>query len=157
MSEDRKEYDSDDTYEIRNARLTKDAQVFSGSGDTPLVRITFVSSSRLSNTKKTIKSAFIDAKVRDFDAGGAAFLKKGDVLGVEGKPIFEEYPEGSGKVQLKLDQARLYMSLDLKAKLKERGFTPGASGGKKAPPKARAAKPQRAVQDVDFGDEDGGS
>ncbi len=151
MSEDKK-YDSHDEYRNRNARLTKDAEVFPSKipGKPPLVRLTFVSESR----QEKSKPLWVEAKIRDFDANLAQYLKKGDTLPVEGKPVLETY--GEGKTAFKLDRAAIFPSIELFMKLKERGFTPGAGGAAGGKPSGGARRGRGKpvdVQDVDFGDE----
>ncbi len=143
MTDDRKRYDSLDRYTNFAARLTKDPEVFPSKDPTrgPLVRLTFVSESRLEKTK----ALWVEAKVRDRDAHLAAFLKKGDTIAIEGKPVNEEY---NGKTYFKLDQAQLHTTVDILLKCKERGFV----GGSKAAIPAGPKKAPRPV--IDLGDDE---
>jgi single-stranded DNA-binding protein len=156
MSDERRKYDSDDNYLNHAARLTKDPEVFpstktgrDGKPLPPLVRLSFVSESRRDNSKPL----WMDAKVRDYDAPIATFLKKGDTLPIEGKPVLEAYTDKNGveKTSFKLDNARVHINIDMFMKLKERGFTPGAIAG--AAPKTGVRKTGRAVEEVSFDDE----
>ncbi len=164
MSEEYKKRDSDDNYIHHAARLTKDPEVYQsdktgrdGKPMPPLVRATFTSESRRENTA----TLWIEAKLRDYDAHIGTFLKKGDILAIEGKPVMEEYTakDGTKKTTFKLENARLHINVELLMKLKERGFTPGAvAGGAKtaAKPGLSNFKPRaaaRPVEEVDFGDE----
>jgi hypothetical protein len=143
MSEERRKFDTDDMYLNHSARLTKDPEVFPSKDPTrgPLVRLTFVSESRLEKSK----TGWIDAKVRDRDSNIAQFLRKGDSLPIQGKPVFEEY---NGKLQFKLDQAQLHINVDLLMRCKERGFV----GGSKAAIPAGPKKAPRPV--IDLGDDE---
>lgn len=148
-----KKYDSDDKFTAYHVRLTKDAEVFPSKDPQrgPLVKLTFVSSSRREGTK----DQFVECKVRDRDANAAQYLKKLDVVTIEGKPLWEEYKD---KVYFKLDNAEVHLPIALLGSLKERGFEPGAKGGAPRPAARPAPRPAprpatRPVEDVDFGDE----
>jgi hypothetical protein len=149
MSDEYRKFDSDDKFTIFNARLAKDAEVFTGSDPSkpPLVRITFVSTSRLEKAK----DLWVEAKLRDYDSNLGAHLKKNDIVSVEGKPVLEGY--GENKTSFKLVNAQIHVTVDLLMKCKERGFTPGAKGATpaKAPPPVRkpAARPV-----IDLGDDE---
>lgn len=158
-NDDRKKYDSDDNYTNYAARLTKDPEVFGGGKlgrdgkpMPPLVRLSFASDSR----REGAETLWIEAKVRDWDANIATFLKKGDTLPIEGKPVLEGYTSKDGvkKTSFRLDNAKLHINVELLMALKERGFTPGATAGAEKKAKPIGRKAAREVEDVDFGDEE---
>lgn len=132
-----KKYDSDDNYVNYSARLTKDAEV--REGDKVRVKLTFVSQSRNENHH----DIWITADVNDGQAPLARYLKKGDVIGIEGKP----YLWGDANPQFALNFARIHIGNLIKT-LKERGFTPGAasSSGKPAAKKTNAKKGPRKIE-----------
>lgn len=134
-----KKYDSDDNYSNWSARLTKDAEV--KEGEKTRVKITFVSTSRSENHH----DLWVTADINEGQAPLAAFLKKGDIVGVEGKP----YQWGDANPQFALNFARLHLTGELINKLKERGFVPGQKGRptSKAAPK-KTGKPTRPIIDL---------
>lgn len=121
-----KKYDSADNYIQHNARLTHDAEVREFDGR-QLVKLKFVSEAR-GKTKEgedRYETIWIEALVNDFDAPKAAFLEKGDVLTIEGKPALRMWGDEGDKVSFELVRARLHMPISLFTELKERGFEPG--------------------------------
>jgi single-stranded DNA-binding protein len=138
-----KKFDSDDKYLNHSARLTKDPEVFPSKDPTkpPMVRLTFVSTSR----QEKSKDIWIEAKVRDRDANIACFLKKGDTLPIEGKILLEEF---NGKLYHKLEQAQVHINVELLMACKTRGFV----GGSKAAIPAGPKKAPRPV--IDLGDDE---
>lgn len=150
MSDDRKTYDSPDKYLNKGAILTEDPKVFPSKepGKPPMVILKFTSESRRKNNNDKVRTMWWEANVRAFDAEAAAYLKKGDQLPIEGKPYQEDWERnGKSGTSFKLDQAEITISIELRKKLKERGFTPGQKG-------TPAPNTKREVKDVNFGDED---
>src|SRR5690349_18606911 len=129
-----KKYDSQDRYEVHNARLAKDPKVWDGGEKGKLVTLTFVSTSR---SEKSV-DLWVDAKVGGFNGELASFLKKDDVLGIRGKPAMEEWEDkdGNARTSFVLHQAEIFPPIALFVELKERGFVPGQSG--KSTPNAKA-------------------
>ncbi len=134
-----KKFDTQDTFTIHNARVAKDVKVFEGDRGKS-VQVTFVCTSR----QEADKDIWLTAKIADRDADLASYLQKGDVLGFSGK--LANKPWGDSEPQkdsFELRFASMYASVDLFMKLKERGFTPSAKGGEKAPPPKKAAVPPK--------------
>lgn len=144
MSDDYKKYDSQDNYNIHNARLTKDATVNEGTKG-PMVRLTFVSTSR--NDRHS--DLWVEATVNDFQASMATYLKKGDVIGVSGKPALRRYGDNDEKISFEIVRADIHPSIPLFQALKERGFEPGAKpGAKKTGAKKTTTKPAKTVVEI---------
>ncbi len=145
-----KKYDSASKYLNFGARLTKDAEVKEFDGR-KVVRVTFVDQSR----HEADVDMWIEATAGDRQAELAAFLKKGDTLGVEGKLSMRKYQkDGVEKFSIGIRRAELHVPIELFVKLKERGFTPGLAGAvaktaaKPLPPKAKpAARPVMNLDD----------
>ena len=135
MAQEYKKYDSQDRYEIHNARLAKDPKVWEGEKG-KLVTLTFVSTSR---SEKSL-DLWVDAKVGGFNADLASYLKKDDVLGIRGKPSMEawEDKDGNERTSFTLFNAEIMTPISLFQELKERGFVPG--GGGKSAPNAKGKK-----------------
>lgn len=160
--EEYKRFDSLDRYEIHSARLTKDAESRDGDHG-KMVRVTFVSTCR----SERYENLWVEANVQDFQCGVAEYLKRGDVLGVRGKPGMRRYGDDNERVSFELIRAELMIPPSLFSELKERGWEPGAGSekpakkGGKVPPKGKKAPPAKAkrtvidVDDEDDGDEDG--
>ena len=145
MTEEFKRYDTNDTYDIHNARLAKDADVRRTEFGL-MVRITFVSTCR----SDRYEDLWVEANISDYHSGLAQWLKKGDIVGVRGKPAFRRYGDDNDKVSFDLLRAEVMVPPGLFAELKSRGFTPGAKageekkGGKAKPAGKAAAKPTPA-------------
>lgn len=151
MADEFKSYDSQDRYSIHNARLTKDAEVRDGTKG-PMVRLTFVSTCR----GERHSDLWIEATVSDFNSAMAAHLKKGDVIGIAGKPGLRRYGDDNEKFSFELLRADIYPSIPLIQALKERGFTPGqAATTKKAAPKKATVAKKTVVEIPDDDDSDG--
>lgn len=150
MTEYRK-FDSSAKYIIHNARLAKDAEV-KETEKGKLVRLTFVDTSR----NDADSDMWIEATVQDRNADFAAFLKKGDTLGVEGKLCLRRYGDNNEKFAHNLRFAEIFPPIGLHVEVKERGFTPGAgkpaTKGKTAP-KGKPAPAKRAPVDLDDDDD----
>lgn len=162
--EEYKRFDSQDRYEVHNAKLTKDAESRDGEHG-KMVRVTFVSTCR----SERYENLWVEANVQDFQAGIAEYLKKGDVIGVRGKPGLRRYGDDNEKISFELLRAELMIPPSLFAELKERGWEPGeggekkskkggktpAKGGGKTPAKGKPAKREVIDLDDDDGDEGG--
>jgi single-stranded DNA-binding protein len=133
-----KSYDSADCYEIHNARLTKDATVIKTEKGM-MVRLSFASTCR-SDRYETL---WVEATVGDFQSGLAQHLKKGDVLGVKGKPGLRKWTDDDGneRFAFELSRAEIFVSPALFVELKERGFAPGGKADAKKPAKGKKAGP----------------
>lgn len=155
---DYKKYDSDDNYIQHNARLTKDAEVIKLGDGKKLVKIKFTSEAKGKDREGNdrYETVWVEAIVSDYDADKAAFLKKDDVLTVEGKPALRLWGEDNDKISFELIRARLHTSVGLFMELKERGFAPGGGkGGKgKAAPK-KGKKPAKKIVEIPEDDDDG--
>lgn len=159
-----KRFDTSDAYEIHHARLTKDAEVRDGDRG-QMVRLTFVSTCR----SERYENLWVEANVQDFQADIAAFMKKGDVIGVRGKPGLRRYGDDNEKISFELIRAELKIPPSLYGDLKERGWEPGAGGekpaakkggktpakGGKVPAKGKQAA-KKEVIDLDDDDDDDG-
>lgn len=144
MGDDFKKYDSDDKYINWNARLAKDPEIREGENG-KMVRLTFVSTSKAESDSEL----WIEATPSDRQADIAAFLKKGDVLGIEGKPCLRRYGDNKEKFSFNLRRAELHIPISLFVALKERGFVPGAKAeGKSARPTTKKA-PAKTVLKLD--------
>lgn len=157
--EEFRRFDSLDRYEIHSARLTKDAEVRDGEHG-QMVRVTFVSTCR----SERYENLWVEANVQDFQCDIAAYMKKGDVLGVRGKPGLRRYGDDNEKISFEIIRAELMIPASLFSELKERGWEPGAGKDKpakkggKLPPKGKKAPPaktKRTVVDVDDDEDDG--
>jgi single-stranded DNA-binding protein len=154
-----KNYDPQDTFTIHNARLAKPADV-RDTEKGKMVKLTFVSTSR----SETDSDLWVECTVSDRQTDLAAFLQKGDVIGISGKPCLRRFGDNNEKFAFNLRRAEIFPSVDLFVALKERGFTPGTAGKapqkttglsaralntyvppKKLPPK----KPARVIHDLD--------
>lgn len=139
---DYKKYDSQDRYSIYNATLAKDPRITEGNNGT-MVSLTFVSNSR--SDRHT--DLWVEANVGDFQTALARYLKKGDVLGVSGKPALRNWDdkEGNERQSFELVRAEIFPPISLFMELKERGFTPGAApkGGKKNAAKGSTKAPAK--------------
>ena len=159
-----KKFDSQSTFEIRNARLAKDPEVRDGEFG-PMVNLTFVNTSR----KEKYSDMWVTALVGARNADLAQYLKKGDTLGIAGEPRLRVWGDDGDKHSYELDNATLYTGIELFMELKERGFEPGAkaagdkpargaNGKAKAKPRPQPKKPaaRKIVDpdDDDFGDEE---
>ncbi len=151
---DYKKWDSDDNYIQHNARLTADPEVREYDGR-KLVRLKFVSEAKGTDNKTgedRYETIWVEATVADYDADKASFLKKLDVLTIEGKPALRLWGEDGDKISFELTRARLHMPISLFAELKERGFTPGAGGkptvGKVTKPISKRTVNRRAVVEI---------
>lgn len=136
-----KKYDTDDKYQNWNARLTKDVET---SGD--MLRITFVSESKAESDEPI----WISATPQDHQKELAKFLRKGDVLGIEGKLTLRKGKDGG--LFHNLRRAILHPSPELIKTLKERGFVPGKTPAKGVP--AGAATPTAKKRVVKLDDEE---
>jgi single-stranded DNA-binding protein len=154
---DYKKYDSDDTYMQHNARLTEDATVIKLGEGKKLVKIKFTSEAKGEDKEGNdrYETLWVEAIVSDYDADKAAYLKKGDVLSVEGKPALRLWGDDNDKISFELIRARLHTSVALFMELKERGFSAGGKGGKKgkAAPK-KGKKSSRKIVEIPEDDED---
>lgn len=142
MSEYQK-YDTDDKFSIWHARLAKDAEVRTTSTG-EMVRLTFVSESKAESDEPI----WIDATPQDHQAEMAKFLRKGDVLGIEGKLTLRKGTDGKSFHNLR--RAILHPEPSLIKTLKERGFVPGSkkgNGNSKPAPKGPA--PAKRVVNLD--------
>lgn len=151
MSEEYKKFDSQAGTWVQNARMAKDAQVIEG-GEKPMVKLTFVLTSRSDRHS----DLWVEATVQDRQASLASYIKKGDVLGVNGFPALRRWGDDNEKFSFELGRAEIFPSIDLFMELKERGFEPGAevkTGKKQAKKAAKPAKRQRPVQDLDDDDD----
>ncbi len=150
MSEEKKQYDTMDRFEMMGARIQKDAEVTTGDRG-KMVRLTILSTSR----RERNSPAWFEVNVSDFQAEIASYLKKGDVLHrVGGKFTLRKYGENESRIALGIERAELDIPIDLFMALKERGFTPGAGKGAAGKPavKTFVKKAPRPVVDLD--DED---
>lgn len=146
MAEEFRKYDSQDNYTIHNARLTADAQVIPTDSDRPpMVKLKFASEHR-SDRYETL---WVEATVADRHAGLARYLKKGDVLGVSGKPGLRRWGDDNDKISFELTYAEIMPSIELIAAAKERGFTPGGNVVQKVKETAKKARTRRAVKQVE--------
>jgi len=163
---DYKKYDSDDVYTQYNARLTHDASVTKLADGRKLVKIKFTSEAKGQDKdgNDRYETIWVEAIVGDYDADKASYLKKGDVLGVDGKPALRLWGDDNDKISFELIRARLHLPVSLFQELKERGFDPsGKGGGKKGKPAKGKSKPagkrkpivEIPDDDDDAGDEDG--
>lgn len=154
-----KKYDSDDTYVQHNARLTHDATVTSVGEGRKLVKVKFTSEAK-GQTKDgddRYETIWVEAIVGDYDADKAAYLKKGDVLSVEGKPALRLWGDDNDKISFELIRARLHLPVSLFQELKERGFDPTGKGGGKGKAKGKAAakgKPGKRKPIVEIPDDE---
>jgi single-stranded DNA-binding protein len=148
-----KNYDSSDCYEIHNARLSADAKVITTEGGR-MVKLTFASTCR----NDRYETLWVEATVGDWQSGLAMHLKKGDTLGVKGKPGLRRFGDDNDKISFELIRAEIMVPPALFVELKERGFTPGADGAaKKGKPVAKKGKPasvKRTVVEVPDDDDD---
>lgn len=156
---DFKKFDSDDIYIHHNARLTHDADVKEFDGR-KMVKVKFVSETK-GQTKDgddRYESLWCEAIVGDYDADKAAYLKKGDVLSIEGKPALRLWGDDNDKISFELIRARLHLPVALFVELKERGFDPSGKGkGKPAKGKSKPASKRKPIIDIpddDEGDEE---
>ena len=145
-------YASDDNYIQHNARLTSDPEV-KVYDDRKLVRLKFVSEAKGKDKDggNRYTTLWVEATVGDYDSEKASFLKKGDVLSVEGKPALRIWGD-ENKISFELLRARLHLPVSLFMELKERGFTPGEAkpAGKKpfVKPAAKKTFTKRAIVEI---------
>lgn len=159
---DYKKYDSDDNYVQHNARLTEDARVNEYNGK-KLVRLKFTSEAKGTDKEGNdrYETIWVEATVGDYDAEKAAFLEKGDVLSVEGKPALRLWGDDNDKISFELIRARLHMPISLFQTLKERGFDPSAAGGSDGGKKGKTSKGKagkktaKKIVEIPDDDEDG--
>jgi len=131
-----KKYDTRSKYTATGIRLAKDAEVRE-TANGKLVRLTIVDTSRLDSDD----DLWVEATVRDFDAGVAEYLRKGDILHeVTGKPTIRRYGDNNEKFTFGVRQAMIHVPAELFAQLKERGWVPG-QGGNSKPNGKPAARP----------------
>jgi len=144
MSEEYKKYDSQAGSWVQNARLAKDAQVIEG-GEKPLVKLTFVLTSRSDRHS----DMWVEAAVQDRQSSLAAYLKKGDELGVAGFPALRRWGDNDEKFSIEWVRAEIFPSIELFSELKERGFEPGAQPAKKGKKTTKPAKGRKILDDDD--------
>jgi single-stranded DNA-binding protein len=147
MADDYKKYDSQIELNWWNMRLAKDPQIIEG-GEKPMVKLTAVATSR----SERHSDMWLEIVVTDRQSDLAAYMKKGDKLGYKGGFLaLRRWGDNNEKFSLELVRGELCVDVDLFVELKERGFTPGATGkGGKAP--AKKAAPKRKVQSLDDDD-----
>lgn len=145
-----KKYDSASTYENRYARLTKDAEVKTFGDGKESVRLTFVDTSRV----EADADMWIEATCTDRDAPAMKYLKKGDVINVEGHLSMRRFGDNQEKVAFSVRFATIRLSIDLRAKLKERGFTPGQAAPSPSRPTAAKPAPKTNKAPIYIPDED---
>lgn len=146
MAEDFKKFDSPDRYSFPGARLAKDPHVYEGTGDNPLVTLTFVSGSR----NEADSDLWVEAKVNDRNADLATFLRKGDILhDVTGKPCLRRYGDSNEKFSFQLRRAEIVVPYALFPELKSRGWVPGAKSTKAAPASNRKPRPAQKTPEPD--------
>ena len=143
MAEDFKKYDSQDTYVIHNARLTSDAQVIE-TGERAMVKLKFASECR----NERYETLWVEATVADRHAGLARYLKKGDVVGVSGKPGLRRWGDDNDKISFELTYAEIMPSIELISAAKERGFAPGGVVAK-VKEAAKKTRTRRQVKQVE--------
>jgi single-stranded DNA-binding protein len=157
MSDDYKKWDSDDNYVQHNARLAFDADVIKLGDGKKLVKLKFTSEAKGQDKEGNdrYQTIWVEAIVGDYDADKAAYLKKGDVLTIEGKPGLRLWGDDNDKISFELIRARLHMPLSLFSELKDRGFAPGGKGGKgKAAPK-KGKKSTKKIVEIPEDDDEG--
>jgi single-stranded DNA-binding protein len=143
MSDEYKKYDSDDRYTNWHARLAKDPEVReTDSGK--FVRLTIVSTSRAESDC----DLWIEVTPTDRQMEIASFLKKGDVVGIEGKPTLRKAKEGE-RTFFNLRRAELHIPIALLGVLKERGFVAGKTRADTTPPPAKGTPARKKVVDLD--------
>jgi len=151
-NDERKKYDSQAGIWMQNAYLAKDPQII-GGGDKELVKLTFVLTSRSDRHSDT----WLEVAVQDRQADLAKYLKKGDVLGFAGFPATRKWGDDNAKTSVEVVRAEIFTAVSLFCECKERGFTPGASGGGKAasaaPAKKKLTPTKRPVQSLDDDDD----
>lgn len=156
MTEEYKTHDTHDSYDCHNARLTKDAVVIKTDKGN-LVTLTFASTCR----SDRYGTMWWEAKVNDYQSGLAQHLKKGDSLGISGKPgiRFWDSDDGEKRSALELIRAEIKVPPALFNVLKERGFKPGKPGEapkkgatNKAKTTAKAKREIVEIPDDDFED-----
>lgn len=145
-----KKYDSTDVYENKFARLTKDAEKRELPGGKVLARISFVSTGRGDNDE----DMWFEATPGGHQTNLALFLRKGDVIGVEGKPTMRRFGDKKEKVAFAIKRAELHIPPDMFARLKERGWnpqaqTPATTKPTKSSKPAPAKKPPADMPDLD--------
>lgn len=142
-----KKYDSDSRYTNYSARLAKDAEVRETPGGT-MVRITFVDTSKAEGDE----DVWIDATPQDHQTEMAKFLRKGDVVPVDGRLTVRKGKSGD-KLFFNLRRATIHLTPALIGALKERGFVPGTkangNGNGHPPAKAPAKAPAKRVVNLD--------
>lgn len=146
-----KKYDSDSNYENWSARLTEDATVRDYDGK-KFVKIKFTDETRgPQKDPDRYETMWIEGEIVDFDADKAAYLKKGDVLPVEGHLAFRLWGEDNDKVAFDLKRCRIHVNAALMNALKDRGFSPGGSSEK--PSKAKKGSKKKIVEIPEDDDE----
>lgn len=152
-----RKYDSDDNYTQHNARLTHDASVTKLGDGRKLVKVKFTSECK-GQTKDgddRYETIWVEAIVGDFDADKASYLKKGDVLSVEGKPALRMWGDDGDKVSFELVRSRLHLPVSLFQELKERGFDPtGKGGGNKGKKAVKPTKGKKKIVEIPDDDEE---
>ncbi len=144
MGEDFKKRDSNDSYQMLGARLTKDAETRDGDFG-KLVRLTFASESK----REANSTLWIEATVCDFHAELASHLKKGDILhSIRGKPTLRHWGDDNAKMSFGLDRAEVIPPIELFSELKTRGWTPGVKSTTKPAAKSLARPAAKAVKPV---------
>lgn len=145
MAEEYRKYDAQAGFWMQNARLTKDPMIIEG-GDKPLVKLTFVCTSR----SERHSDLWVEVAVNDRQADLASYLEKGDVLGFAGFPAIRKWGDEKQNTSFEVVRAELFPSVGLIMECKERGWEPGAAKGKgkgKAKPKSNK-KATRRVQSI---------
>ncbi len=135
-------YDSDDTFIAWNIRLTADPTVRDGANG-PMVTLKWVCTSRNDGDA----DIWVEATASDRQAALAQCLKKGDVLGIQGKLCMRTW--GEGKIAMQLRRAELHVPISLLMACKERGFVPGAAPSK---PRGAVTIPKKTVFTLDDGE-----
>lgn len=152
MATEYRKYDSAATLVFHNARVTGDVKVISDT----FVKVPVV----MTSSNEGDDDMWLDVVPFDGQAPIAGFIEKGDLISFEGFLTQQTWGEDKDKTSHTVKRARIHMSPEYIATLKERGFTPGGGGkskgkGGKVSKPAKGGKPAKreiAIPDDDDGE-----
>lgn len=144
-----KKYDSAATLVVHYARVT---------GEVKRVNDTFVKVPVvLTSSNDGDDDMWFDVVPFDGQAEIASFIEKGDLISFEGFPTKQTWGDDGDKISFTVKRARIHMSPEFIATLKERGFVPGGGGGKSKGKGGKASKPAKgakAKRDIEIPDDE---
>ena len=147
LMENRKNYDSDDTLVLRNARVMRDVETKTSSRG-EWGKVTFLVTSKSDGDEPM----WVDANIPDAQFPLLRALRKGDVLTVEGKLTMRRVGE---KVYFSLRYTRYHLPISLLLELRARGgdqgdTAPQAGTSPASPSTARKGRPVVELDDLPF-------